>query len=343
MSRFVIVGAGAVGSALAAALTEQEQSDRRQTLLIARGPALEHLRENPLLLRTVTGDRRIPLRVASIEDATLRVGDVLVLAVKAQHVAQAASDLAWRPVFDGDAVVGTAAEVLPIVTTQNGIDAEETVARWFAHVVATTVLIAARYTEVGEVRVGGRPYLGSALIGEPYAPTRVTRNAVDTVAAAWVAAGFAVRRTGEIGAVKATKLLHSVKNGLEVLAGDDEAKRQVGEALEAEARTVLEAAGRPIADRGVLVIDPDQRGGDADLGVGQGTQSTWQSFARGADSHEIDHLNGEIARLARLHRVEAPVNTTLQALLGAAGQRGGGIDLPGLDRLTALLPAGVAG
>jgi 2-dehydropantoate 2-reductase len=127
-----------------------------------------------------------------------------------------------------------------------------------------------------------------------------------------------------------------------VLAGDPDTREKVGEAIKNETRAVLAAAGITPAESGALFIAPDQTHLDAELGVVAGQQSTWQSFARGAGSHEVDHLNGEIVLLARLHGVEAPLNRRLQVLLGAASARGGGIELDGLDSLVELTVAGVS-
>jgi 2-dehydropantoate 2-reductase len=150
---------------------------------------------------------------------------------------------------------------------------------------------------------------------------------------------FEVAETAEITKIKATKILHSVKNGLEVLAGDESTQRRIGRALEAEARLVLDAAGVEYGATRDIALNADQTSFDPEIDVVAGQQSTWQSFARGAGSHEVDHLNGEIALLARLHGVDAPLNTKLQALLGTALERGGGTDLPGLDALVELAAA----
>jgi 2-dehydropantoate 2-reductase len=335
----VIVGAGAVGASFAAAL-----SDRAEVLVVARGANLDHLRDNPLIYRTSTGTTEVRLSVAAIDEVHLRTDDVLLLAVKTQHVGDVASALAWTPVHSaGGDVVGSAAQLLPVVTLQNGLDAERVVARWFEHIVGATVLIAARYTTVGEVRVGGRPHLGGVHIGEPYRSTETGANAARILAADLRAATFAVSETPEITKIKAAKILHSVKNGLEVLAGDNATRSQIGAALEAEARVVLDAAGIEYAPGSDLMLGLNQNSFDPDIDVVPGQQSTWQSFARGATSHEVDHLNGEIALLARVHGVAAPLSTTLQALLGTALQRGGGIDLPGLESLVELAAVSTAG
>lgn len=338
MSRYVIVGAGAVGASFAAAL-----SDRTEVVVVARGTNLDHLRDKPLTFRTSAGTRSVRLDAVAIDELQLRAGDVLVLAVKTQHVGDVAETLAWRPVHSpaGD-VVGSAAETLPVVTLQNGLDAERAVARWFAHVIGATVLIAARYTEVGEVRVGGTPSLGGVHLGEPYRSTGIGSDAVHEFAADLRAVNIDVSEAADITKIKATKILHSVKNGLEVLAGDQSDRVQIGSALEAEARRVLTAAGIEYGATRDLIINAEQTSFDPDIDVVAGQQSTWQSFARGAGSHEVDHLNGEIALLARLHGVDAPLNTKLQTLLGTASERGGGTDLAGLDSLAELAAAAPA-
>lgn len=50
--------------------------------------------------------------------------------------------------------------------------------------------------------------------------------------------------------------------------------------------------------------------------------STWQSLARGTGNIEVDHLNGEIVFLSRLHGAPAPVNEALQRAATAAALAG---------------------
>ena len=50
--------------------------------------------------------------------------------------------------------------------------------------------------------------------------------------------------------------------------------------------------------------------------------STYQSFARGDTSTEIDWLNGEIVLLGRLHGVPTPINEALCALARDAAAHG---------------------
>jgi 2-dehydropantoate 2-reductase len=83
------------------------------------------------------------------------------------------------------------------------------------------------------------------------------------------------------------------------------------------------------------VVDDDRYGAEisgysaqAVGGRGRVGGSTWQSVARNQGSVETDWLNGEVARLGRLHDVPTPANALLQREVwrlvhegGAAGSR----------------------
>ncbi|MGV9675596.1 ketopantoate reductase family protein [Nocardia sp. NPDC003482] len=331
MTRYVIVGAGAIGATLAAELTERGED----ALLLARGAALEHLARQPLWYHTHTASRVIRVPVAALSgDLGLRLGDVLVVTVKTQDLHGVLPALAWQPVRDErGAEAGVAADLIPLVTVQNGLDAERSAARWFTTVIGAVFLISARYTDLGEVRVGGHPHLGSVIIG-PASGDRAPSLA-EPVAADLRALDLLVREVPDIAPYKATKLLISVTNGVAVLAGPATDKETLSAALISEARTVLDAAGLAYLDRKALILDPTQQHLSDRAGVTAGQSSTWQSFARGA-GHEVDYLNGEIVLLARLNGVAAPLNSALQRILG----RGSGVELDGLgELLESIVPA----
>ncbi|WP_330256109.1 hypothetical protein OG874_17010 [Nocardia sp. NBC_00565] len=333
MTRYVIVGAGAVGVSLAAELGACGHG----VCLIARGDTLRHFALHPVSYRTAAGTRAIRLPVAAItDDLELAHDDILVLASKTQDVRDAAQALAWHEVRDARGeVVGVAADHLPVVTLQNGLDAERAAARWFTTVIGATFLISAHYVRLGEVQVGGSPYVGSVIAGVAAGAPTSGERALKTFVEDVRAANFLVESVPDIGAYKAAKILFSVKNGLEVLAGDRTVKDAVGAALVAETRAVLAVAGIAHHEPSALVRSVRQAGIEQ-VGVSPGQQSTWQSFARGAGSNEVDYLNGEIAMLARLHGVSAPLNARLQQLLGRAARAGGGLELPGLESLADL-------
>jgi 2-dehydropantoate 2-reductase len=82
--------------------------------------------------------------------------------------------------------------------------------------------------------------------------------------------------------------------------------RQEGEAVLDAAGIEYVSAAEDRARRGdilrIIPIDDQPRPG----------ASTWQSLARGLPV-EVDHLNGEIVLLGRLHGVPTPVNELLQS------------------------------
>lgn len=318
----VIFGAGAVGASLAAQFTEAGID----ALLVARGPQLDHLREHGLLYQRPQGASRIALPVTDIDSLRLKADDILFLAVKGQDIEDLTARLALLPVEGG----GIAAD-LPVVTLQNGIEAERIVARRFSRLYAAVVRVPAIYTQTGKVRVLAEPQFAAILLGR--FPSG--RDAISARLAADLArANALIEERADIRRWKAEKLAYNVRNVVELFSGSAEEAARVGDALSSEATAILTAAGleparpeeRKVSYDGWKVLrDPDDPAG----------QSTWQSFTRGARS-EVDFLNGEIALQARLLGLDAPWNLAAQRLaaeLAASGGRPGSI---GLDRLVSL-------
>ncbi len=318
--RYIVIGTGAVGGALAAGLHEAGAS----VLLVARGAALRAVRDRGLVHRRPDGVHVVPVDVAAgPEHVRLTPDDVLVLATKTQDVEQVLAQWAWQPVTTGGAdgrPAGTAAD-LPLVTLQNGLDAERTALRRFRTVVGATVLVAGRHVVPGEVSTAGAPRTGQLVLGAvpPDGPAAGAARAVaEHLAADADRAGWLTQVVPDVRRWKAWKLVVNATNALEVLSGGADDLSRVRDALVAEARAVLAAAGLALAD-------PDrERRYDASLArVGPGgdhvpgQQSTWQSYARGASS-EVDFLAGEVVLLGRLHAVPTPYSEAVQHVLGAA-------------------------
>ena len=323
MTRYVVIGAGAIGALLAAQL-ELVGID---TVLVARGANLAAIATNGLRVRRPAGTDTVRLRVAAgPEQVRLRTQDVLVLATKAQDAEAVLARWAWEPVVDRPS---SSAADLPILTFQNGLATEDLALRRFARVYGVSIGVAASYLVPGEVVSPSFPVIGVAWLGRY--PDRV-----DPAAAGYVQdltrAGYLVTEVADISAWKARKLLGNVANGLDVLDGSPEQKARVRERLVTEANAVFAAAGiRTPAGAlpgGGLTVEPVP-------GHVGGRLSTWQSFARGASS-EVDYLNGEVVWLGRRHAVPTPVNERLQRLLGARAVAGRG---PGGEGLEGLLAA----
>lgn len=309
--RYVIVGAGAVGAMLAAQLTRAGIDQ----VLVGRGPHIQRVRDEGL--RYVLHGTPEVVRVATAthpDEVYLRADDVLVLATKVQDVEDAVRTWAWRPVGDGP---GVAAE-LPVLTLQNGLDADRIALRRFGRVLGGTILTNAQHLVAGEVRSGALGPIGVLTVG---AAPRGLDPALPDVAADLRRAGYIVQVTDDVSRWKAAKLLFSVRNGLEVLDGDAAIRADLGARLVDEARAVLAAAGLDIADTAAeRTEDVSAFRTDPASGIAPGQQSTWQSFARGAGS-EVDYLNGEVVLLGRLHGVPVPVNAAVQRVLGTVAER----------------------
>ncbi len=313
----VIFGAGAIGTSLAAQFTQAGID----TMLVARGAQLEHLRAQGLLYQRPKGTSRIDLPVTDINSLQLKPDDILFLAVKTQDIEELSARIADLPL----------AADLPVVTLQNGLEAERVVARRFSRVYAAVVRVPAIYTQTGKVRVLAQPQFATVMLGRfPSGQDAVSERLV----ADFTRANALVEERDDIRHWKAEKLLHNVRNVVELFDSTPEEAARVGKELAAEAAAVLTAAGLAPArpeDRKVsydgwtVTRDPDDPAG----------QSTWQSFIRGARS-EVDFLNGEIVLLARLLGIPAPWNLAAQRLAAELAAKGGRPGSIGLDRLVSL-------
>lgn len=324
--RYVVIGGGAVGGALAAQLVPAGHD----VVLVARGEHGRAVAEHGLVVRRPGGVDvvRVPV-AAGPDEVSLRPDDVLLLTVKTQDAEAALAAWAWQPVEGG----GLAAD-LPVVTFQNGLLTEDLALRRFATVYGATVGIAASHLVPGEVVSPSEPPVaGLFWLGRYAAPADRLQ---DELVADLVHAGFAAWSVPDVRAEKAAKLLANVGNALDLLTGDDDLRARVRGELRAETGAVLLAAGHLLPPGGEL----DRHGVELRVlpveGHVAGRLSTWQSFARGASS-EVDYLNGEVVLLARRHGVPAPVNTALQRLLGPSGSTGA--PATALGRLEDLLVA----
>ncbi|MVO86314.1 ketopantoate reductase family protein [Streptomyces sp. p1417] len=317
--RYIIIGAGAVGGSVGGRLAEAGHD----VVLVARGAHLRALRERGLTLTTPDGTRthRPPVVSEPAELGTLRPDDVLVLAVKTQDSEAALGAWSTRPVAGGT----TAAESLPVVCAQNGVDSERMALRRFARVYGMCVWLPATYVEPGTVAAAGAPYTGILHIGRYPSGTDDTAR---RVAAGLQDAKLLAPVVGDVMRWKYGKLLANLANAVEALTGPlvEEAALAVNRRARAEGEAVLAAAGiaavgereHVAARAGRLVLEPMESGANGAGGPRGG--STWQSLTRGTGTVEVDYLNGEIALLGREHGVPTPVNDALQRLANTFAQ-----------------------
>ena len=326
--RYIIIGAGAIGGVLGARLAQHSTENR--PLLIARGEHGAAIAANGLRLRTPGEDAFVPVdSAAGPAGVVLRDDDVLVLATKTQQAQIALEQWVDAPVFDGrGSRLGTAGELLPVLTALNGVESERIALRYFARVFGVCVWLPAVHLVPGEVILRIGPTSGVFIIGRYGAATDAADDRLlATIAEDWTARSFTVHVVDDVMRWKYNKLLSNLGNAVQALLGAiDEDGVAIANRLQAEAESIYRATGiewaseaEEAAWRGDVFRIRPVPGAPEQLGG-----SSWQSLARGS-SIESDYLNGEIALVARLHGMTAPLNATVQRLAREAAASGSGL------------------
>jgi len=323
--RYVIIGAGAIGGVVAARLAQH--SPERPPLLIARGDHGEAIEAAGLRVRSPDDDTVIRLPMAtSAAGVHLQIDDVLIFATKTQQVERALVEWADQPVHDGTEFVGVAGVILPAFMALNGVESERIASRYFVRVFAVCVWLPGVHLTPGEVIVRIAPSSGTFIVGRYAAPPSDSdRELLRVLEADWSRSTFRIHRADDVMRWKYRKLLSNLGNALQALVGPDVAgTRELHERLEAEATRVFGAAGIEWPS----AADEEAWRGDAfDIRAVPGVEgdlggSSWQSIRRGTGSIETDYLNGEVALLARLNGLDAPLNAEVQRLARLAAAAG---------------------
>lgn len=295
--RIVLIGPGAVGGVVGGRLAQHGHD----VVLVARGAHREAIATRGLTVEWPEGSVTLPIPVVgSPSELTFGDDDVVIVAVKSQDTAGVVESLA-----------SVAATTTPIVCLQNGVANEVAFLRRFANVHGVTVMAPTWHLEPGVVRAYTHDAAAILDIGRwPGGVDAVT----EAVAAAFRSSGFESAARPDIARWKYAKLLLNLGNPVDALCARDGAgSDRLASLAREEGEAVLDAAGidyvshdEDRARRGdilrIIPIDDQPRPG----------ASTWQSLARGLPV-EVDHLNGEIVLLGRLHGVPTPVNELLQA------------------------------
>ncbi|AFM15653.1 ketopantoate reductase [Mycolicibacterium chubuense NBB4] len=321
MTRYIVVGAGAVGGTVGGTLARSGAD----VVLIARGAHARALADSGLLLRTPDGAFEIPVSsAAGPSDVRLTTADVLVFATKTHQLEAALQEWADQPVRSDGREIGTAAQHLPVLTALNGVVAEEMALRFFARVFGVCVWMPAAHVTPGEVIVRSWPVAGHFRISRWPASltTAEDRALLDEIAAGWTAAGIFTQLPPDVAPWKYNKLLSNLGNAVVALTGAESAG--LAAAAQREGEGILATAG-------IEYVSFDESKAARRQGVSMRpvrgvehvvSNSTWQSLARSSGSVETDYLNGEIVRLAHRLGTAAPINATLARLTRAAARSG---------------------
>jgi len=322
VTRYVIIGAGGIGVTFAAEL----QRAGRDVVLVARGAQLDALRAGELRYSRPDETRLLDLpAIGDPGEIELTVDDVLVLATKTQDVEPVIAHWARRPVRQADGTLRPASVSIPVLTTQNGLEAERVALRRFQTVFGAVLWVAASYVRAGEIIAAGWPAVGVVWVGAypgSEQPGAAATAAAEAIAADLRASGFESQAVGDIRRWKAAKLLSSVTFVLSALYPPGELPDRAAHLLRAEAREILTASGQDIADiERERTVDTRQSARRPTSGTGYNGNSTWQSITRSSPL-ETDFLNGEIVLAARLLGRTAPANEAIAERAYRAAQDG---------------------
>ena len=337
MTRYIVIGAGAIGGTLGGKLTQHGID----SIMIARGDHGRALIDRGLRLRTPDEDVTLVVTAATGPgEVQLRLDDVLVVATKTHQAAEALTQWVDQPVYDDASVVGTAGELLPVMMALNGVASESIALRYFRRVFGICVWLPAVHLVPGEVIVRSAPISGVFQVGRFPADTRDDADVrmLEQLRTDWTTASFKIVLPEDVMEWKYNKLLHNIGNAFQALVGQNGEFAPLVKQAEAEAIAVLDAAGisyasteQEAAARANGTTVRPVAGQPAELGG-----SSWRSLARGTGNSETDYLNGEIALIARQHGVSAPINTkvtSLARIAAATGQHPGEISAAELQAI----------
>ena len=298
--KICILGAGALGCAIGAALSEAGH----ETWLLNRSVAhVEAMRRDGLTVHDQSGQRRVNVR-ASTEAGEIGAVDLVVVLVKSFHTAQAMAGAM--------ALIGPHTLVLSL---QNGLGHEDILAEAVgrAQVLAGKTYVGGVMLAPGVIRAGvtgKHTYIGE-LDG------RIS-DRVQAIAEAFNAAGLATTVSDNIVGTMWDKLLVNVATG--ALTGitrltygqlyTEPLLETIALTAVAEAIAVAGAAGVRLS-----LKTPEAAWKLAAEGLPAAFKTSMlQSLEKGSVT-EIDFINGSVVRWGQRHGVATPVNATLVACI----------------------------
>ena len=235
MTRYIIIGAGAVGGAIGGRLAFAG----RAVVLVARGDHLRVLRDAGLRLRTPDEDvvQQVP-SVAEPDEVQLTRDDVLILATKTQQANDALVQWADAPVQTDGRADGNAGERLPIFLAMNGVAAETFAHRYFRRVYGICVWMPVVHLVPGEVIIRSTPRSGILHLGRVPVGRRDDHDQQLLAATSQdlLAANFDAPLPDDVMAWKYRKLISNLGNVFQALVARNGDWRPLVAQAEAEAR-----------------------------------------------------------------------------------------------------------
>ncbi len=314
-TRYVIFGAGAVGSAVGGLLAHTGA----RVVLVAREAQARALDAGVKII--FEGDE-IETRAEALTDVRQLLpdsGDVVFITTKSQATVSAIEELST--VYD---------ESTPVVSLQNGIRNEEIIARKFKNVYAGLLMLSAVQLDPEIITLPRGRDIAIGLY--PAGVDDLSRQ----MCADLRRAGFDAIASAHVMAMKWGKLIANLNNATNAITGywleksmaDPEMRRLMLEVRE-EGLRVLDASGieaeppegepSPIRIRQMTakLREPVEAGrAERELPPERRTYaSMWQDLELGRQSNEARFLNGEIVELGKRAGLATPYNSTLLEII----------------------------
>jgi 2-dehydropantoate 2-reductase len=314
-ARYVIFGAGAIGSAIAALLVRAGS----RVVCVARPAYAEALRRG-IVIKENGEELAVSVdAVTAARDLSPENGDVAFITAKSQGTAAAADDLLER--YD---------RTLPVVCLQNGVRNEENAGRRFQKIYAGLVFLSAVQLEPSVITL---PQGRSLAIGcYPVGLDDMAR----VLCAELKRAGFEAMASAHVMSMKWGKLVANLNNATTTITGywleramSDPEMRRLMLAVREEGLRVVDAAGiavEPPADEPSPIRiremtdklrEPPKHPYDPARSSQEPRtySSMWQDLHLGRKAHEAEFLNGDIVALGEKVGIPTPYNSTLLDLV----------------------------
>ncbi len=316
--KIAVIGAGAIGSVVAAGLFKSGQD----ILLTGRRDQIEAIKRNGLTVKGPAGSENFRLPVAECLD---REFELVIFATKTQDMEDAYAQNA------------NFLEKSLVLSTQNGVQADNILSPHFLpeQVISSIVMFGATYIKPGEVTYN---FPGDWIIGKRF----VMNNSQVYEIADILKKSFSVEVTDNILGMKWLKLFVNFNNCIPALIGKSMQETFTDMDFCRLSISLLKEALPIVQDANIKLVSlpkfsVERVVGLASLPIDQGAGiinktltglskeplygSILQSILRGKVS-EIDFINGEVVSIASGMRQDAPLNRKVVRMVHAVEETG---------------------
>ncbi|HBO97452.1 MAG TPA: hypothetical protein DE315_06540 [Candidatus Omnitrophica bacterium] len=312
-----IIGAGAIGSVVAAYLTKAGED----VVLIGREDQAEAIQKNGLQVRGARGEGAFAVRALTHLDQEY---DLVIFTVKTQDIEEA---YAHNQAFLKKCLV---------LSSQNGVQSDTILAKHFdkGRLFSSVVMFGATYTNPGEAVFN---FEGDWIIGKPSAGNDENVQRIAQV----LKKGFNVVVSENITGMKWLKLFVNFNNCIPALTGKSMQETFADMDLCRLSILLLKEGVGIVQENGIQLVSlpnfPAERVcGMANMPLDQAAGiinktlttlskeplygSILQSIMRGRSS-EIDYINGQVLKMVRSPKDEAPLNARVVEMVHQVEQR----------------------